>query len=73
MFSEADAYAVHFPHNDTPIVIMHIDNCRVSRMLIDSWSSINILYRSVLDKMEDTPEAARAMINPSYSIQHVWV
>ena len=43
---------------------MHIDSCRISRILVDSKSSINILYRSILDRIEDTPEIARAMICP---------
>ena len=53
-FLEDDAYVVHFPHNNALIVIMHIDRCRVSKILIDSNSSINILYESSLNKMEDT-------------------
>jgi len=32
-FSKEDAYAVHFPHNDTLIIAVHIDCCKVSR----SW------------------------------------
>ena len=64
MLSEEDTCAVHFPHNDILIVNMHIDNCRVSRTMVDNGSSDNILYKGALDRMEDTPEAARAMINP---------
>ena len=64
MFSEANACAVHFSQNDALIVTMHIDNYRVSRILVDRGSSINILYGGVLDRMEDTLEAARAMIIP---------
>ena len=62
MFSEADACVVHFSH-DTLSVTMHIDNYRVFRVLVDSVSSINILYRGVLNRMEDTPEVARAMVS----------
>ena len=43
---------------------MIIDNCWVSKVLVNGGSSVNILYGSALDKMEDTPETARAMINP---------
>ena len=62
-FSEDDAYAVHFLHNDALIIIMHIGNCRVSRILVDNGSSVNILYGSAPDRM-DTLEIARAMICP---------
>ena len=55
--------AVHFPHNDALVITMHISNCRMSKILVDCGSSINILYGGALDIMEDTLEAARAMIN----------
>jgi len=57
---------VHFPHNDTLIVAMCISSCRVSRILIDIGSSINIMYRSALDRMKDTLEIACAMICPQF-------
>ena len=53
-FSDADA--AHFRHNDALIVTMLI--------LVDRGSSVNILYGSVLNKMEDTTEIAQAMISP---------
>ena len=61
MFLETDACAVHFSYNDALIVTMHIDK---SRILVDSGSSINILYggamdiMEVLDRIEDTLEMA---------------
>ena len=61
-FMEVDAYIVHFSHNNALILTMHIHNCRVSRILVDSESSVNILYKRALDRMEDTLEIARAMI-----------
>ena len=61
-FSEVDVYAVHFSHNDALIITMHIDSCRVSRIL--SGSTVNILYGSALDRTEDTPEITRDMIGP---------
>ena len=54
MFSEADACPVHFPHKDTLIVTIHIDNYWVFRILISSGSSVNVLYRGAIDRMEDT-------------------
>ena len=43
---------------------MLIDNCRVSKILVDRGSTVNILYGGFLDRMEVTMEIARAMINP---------
>ena len=54
---------MHFPH-DALIITMHIGSCQVSRILIDSGSSVNILYGSAMDNIEDTLEIARAMICP---------
>ena len=62
-FLAFDASTVHFPHNDALIITMLSGNCRASKILVERGSSVNILYREALDRMEDTPEAARAMIN----------
>ena len=62
-FLDFDASTVHFPHNDALIITMLSGNCRASKILVERGSSVNILYRGALDRMEDTPEAARAMIN----------
>ena len=62
-FSDSDASIVHFPHNDALIITMLIGNCRVSKVLVDGGSSVNVLYGGALNRMEDTPEAAWAMIN----------
>jgi len=62
IFSEAYAYAVHFPHNDALVVNMHIGCCRASKILVDRGSSVNILYGHAFDRMKDTPELARKMI-----------
>ena len=63
-FSEADPHTILFLHNDALIFSMHIGNCRVSKILVDAGSNVNILYGGTLDRMEDTQEMARAMINP---------
>jgi len=57
-FSEYDALIVHFPYNDALIVTMHIDSYRVSKILVDSNSSVNILYGSALSRIQDTLEIA---------------
>jgi len=63
-FSEEDAYTVHFSHNDALVVAIHIGCCKVSKILVDGGSSVNILYGHVLDRMEDTPELAQKIIIP---------
>ena len=63
-FLEEDAYAMHFPHNDALVVAIHIGCCKVLKILVDVWSSVNILYEHSLCRIEDTPELARKMIIP---------
>jgi len=58
MFLKANACAVYFLHNNALIVTMHISNCRVSKILVESESNINILYGGALDRIEDTLEMA---------------
>jgi len=41
---------VHFPHNEALIVTMIIRNYRMSKVLVDGGSSVNILYESALDR-----------------------
>jgi len=55
-FSDADAQTVFFPHIDALVITMHIENCRVSKILVDAGSTVNILYGGALDRMEDTLE-----------------
>jgi len=55
-FSEEDAYSVHFSHNGALVVTVLIDCCKVSKILVDGGSIVNILYGHALDRMEDTPE-----------------
>ena len=62
---------MHFSH-DSLIVIMHIGSCRVFRILIDNGCSVNILYGSVLNRMEDTSEIARTMMSLD-PVKFVWI
>ena len=55
---------MHFQHNDALTVTIHIGCCKVSKILVDGESSVNILYGNALDQMEDTAELARKLINP---------
>ena len=43
-FSDEDAVGVHFPHNDALVVTVPIGNFKVSRVLVNTGSSMNIMY-----------------------------
>ena len=42
---------MHFPHNDPLALTVQLANMQVHRVLIDSGSFVDILYRPTLEKM----------------------
>ncbi|XP_056862178.1 transposon Tf2-1 polyprotein [Raphanus sativus] len=50
-FSNADARGVHMPHNDPLLVDIGIGECQVTKVLIDTGSSVDLIFRHTLDKM----------------------
>ena len=54
---------MHFSHNDALVVTVHINCCRVSKILVEG-GSVNITYDHALDRIEDTFKLARKLIIP---------
>ncbi|KAF8100593.1 hypothetical protein N665_0221s0070 [Sinapis alba] len=50
-FSELDLTDIDHPHNDPLIVELQIDTCEVSRVLVDTGSSVDLIFRQTLIKM----------------------
>ena len=50
-FSPDDAIGVHLPHNDPLLVEVGIAKCDVAKVLIDTGSSVDLIFRDTLDKM----------------------
>ncbi|WZY69704.1 hypothetical protein YC2023_001944 [Brassica napus] len=50
-FSTEDLLGVNFPHNDPLLVVLAIDKYDVTKVLIDTGSSVDIIFRETLVKM----------------------
>ena len=44
VFIEADASCAHNPHEDTLVITVEVANSLIHRLLVDSGSTVNILY-----------------------------
>ncbi|KAF8077512.1 hypothetical protein N665_1031s0002 [Sinapis alba] len=51
VFSAEDAISVHSPHNDPLLVELGIRRCNVTKVLIDTGSSVDLIFQETLDKM----------------------
>ncbi|XP_013632894.1 PREDICTED: uncharacterized protein LOC106338470 [Brassica oleracea var. oleracea] len=50
-FSPNDAEGVHAPHNDPLLVVLGIGEYDVTKILIDTGSSVDLIFRGTLQKM----------------------
>ncbi|XP_013651109.1 uncharacterized protein LOC106355765 [Brassica napus] len=49
-FSAADTRGISMPHND-PLIDIGIGECQVTKVLVDTGSSVDLIFRDTLDKM----------------------
>ena len=50
-FSPDDAAGVHLPHNDSLLVELGITKCDIVKLLIDTGTSVDLIFRDTLEKM----------------------
>ncbi|KAF8105965.1 hypothetical protein N665_0150s0015 [Sinapis alba] len=46
---------VHMPHNNPLLVELGIGNCKVTKVLVDTGSSVDLIFRDTLDNMGIDP------------------
>lgn len=60
-FSDDDLQGIQCPHDDALVVSLNINGYDVSRILVDSGSSVNVLYFDVFMKMKFLMESLRTV------------
>ena len=50
-FSAADTHGISMPHNDPLLIDIGIGECLVTKVLVDTGSSVNLIFLDTLDKM----------------------
>ncbi|XP_013614663.1 PREDICTED: uncharacterized protein LOC106320859 [Brassica oleracea var. oleracea] len=50
-FSAADTHGVSMPHNDPLLIDIGIGECQITKVLVDTGSSVDLIIRDTLDKM----------------------
>ncbi|XP_024009914.1 uncharacterized protein LOC112085125 [Eutrema salsugineum] len=51
-FSEEDAEGVDQPHNDPLVIQIRVADCDVTRVLVDTGSSVDLIFKEALKKMD---------------------
>ena len=51
IFTEEDSRDMHWPHNDVLVVRARIGNMEVRKIMVDTGSSMNVMYRGYFDQM----------------------
>ncbi|XP_024010481.1 uncharacterized protein LOC112085494 [Eutrema salsugineum] len=64
IFTEADTIGLHKPHNDALVVELLLDDVEVSRILIDTGSSVNIIFKDALDQLDIPSDKIEPFIEP---------
>ena len=50
-FNEDDAKRLRGPHDDALIIELEVGNCVVARILVDGGSSVDVIFKTTLDRM----------------------
>lgn len=63
-FGPDDLASVNFSHNDPLVISIDISKNEVSRVMINTESSVNVIYRNVLEKMKVPIHRIKPSIRP---------
>ncbi|GAV90079.1 hypothetical protein CFOL_v3_33488 [Cephalotus follicularis] len=63
-FSELDLEGVHIPHDDLVVVTLHVEFFTMNRVLIDSVSLADILYKPAFDQLRILEDQLKLVKTP---------
>nr|AAD20101.1 putative retroelement pol polyprotein [Arabidopsis thaliana] len=63
-FTSEDLFGVDLPHNDPLVIELHIGESEVTRILIDTGSSVNVVFKDVLQKMKVHDRHIKPSVRP---------
>ncbi|XP_052197206.1 uncharacterized protein LOC127804386 [Diospyros lotus] len=65
-FTKDDFKGVHLSHNDALVIRARISNMEVQRVMIDTGSSVNVMYKGCFDQMGLRPDQLTPSPEPLY-------
>jgi hypothetical protein len=71
-FSDADLVGVALPHNDPLVIKVRIDVQNVKRVLVDTGSDLDVIYKNLFEKIKHV--SLQKMDHPIYScsLSSIW-
>ncbi|KFK42631.1 hypothetical protein AALP_AA1G020200 [Arabis alpina] len=64
IFSEADTKDLAMPHNDPLVIELKIEDCNVTRVLIDTGSAVDVIFKDTLKRMDIPDGKIKPSIRP---------
>ncbi|XP_024004973.1 uncharacterized protein LOC112082107 [Eutrema salsugineum] len=64
IFTEADTIGLHKPHNNALVLELLLNDVEVSRILIDTGSSVNIIFKDAFDQLGILADKIERFIEP---------
>ena len=77
-FTDEDALRIHHPHDDAIVITLLIADYSTRRVLVDNWSSTDILYYPAFQQMNLRRDQLRTVHSPlvgfdGMKVQHVGI
>lgn len=64
IFEEADTDGLDKPHSNPLVIKLMISDCEVTHILVDTGSSVDIIFKDTLEKMEIKDTDIKSVVRP---------